>query len=530
VDHALVGGRDLSAAEQRVWDAFSGRSLVDLGHGANDLGNAEKWGADRTVRGEVIASLLLGARRPKAGRVPRVRLAGARIVGPIDVSDGDVSASLLLTGCYLDSAPAFDRATCRQVELDGCVLPGFTGRLLNARGSLRLESCDVRGPVILRNGHIQGSLHFCGSHLDGAGQRDALSAGGLQVDAALYARRVRADGALRLIGGTFNGGVFMEEAQLSCPGRDTITGDFMTVQGRTDLNRTVHEGTLSLRGAHVSSLSLEGTVLRAPGGYALHADHLEVTTYLLGTGGLSADGEVCLNDAHIGTALDLTGASLRNPGGSALAAIGLRADTVMNCCEGFESTGQIQLYHARIGQHLSFERARLSSPGGVAVWAEQLQARELMLQTAQPTDGTIDLRDARVGVLHDDPATWPAVVRLEGLAYDSLDPPLTGSQRLGWLTRDGGGYVPGAYEQLGNMYQRLGDGGQARVIRLAKQRRRRQTLPPAARAWGYLQDWTVGYGYRPGRAAAGLLLLWVIGSLAFTLHHPPPAVGADPHT
>jgi len=166
----------------------------------------------------------------------------------------------------------------------------------------------------------------------------------------------------------------------------------------------------------------------------------------------------------------------------------------------------------------------------VAVWAEQLQARELMLQTAQPADGTIDLRDARIGVLHDDPATWPAAVRLEGLAYDSLDPPLTGSQRLGWLTRDRGGYVPGAYEQLDSMYQRLGDGEQARVIRLAKQRRRRQTLPPATRAWGYLQDWTVGYGYRPGRAAADLMLPWVAGSLAFSLHHPPPAVGADPRT
>jgi len=89
------------------------------------------------VHGEVIAALLLGARRPKAGRVPRVRLAGARIVGPIDVSGG---------------APVFDRATCRQVRLDDCVLPGFTGRLLDARGSLRLESCDVRGPVVLRNG------------------------------------------------------------------------------------------------------------------------------------------------------------------------------------------------------------------------------------------------------------------------------------------------------------------------------------------------------------------------------------------
>jgi len=480
------------------------------------------------VRGEVIAALLLGACRLEKGRVPAVRLSGARIVGPIDVSDGEVIASLELTGCYLECAPAFEGVTCRQVWLEGCELPGFSGRLLHVRGSLAFISCVVRGPVVLMNGQIQGTVHLGGTRLDGAGQI-ALSAGGIQVDAGLFARRLRVEGNVRLIGGTFNGGLFMEKAGFTCPGGDTITGDAMTVRGITDLSHTVHSGTLSLRGAHLGSLSLEGAALVHPGGYALHADHLEVATYVRGTGGLTAEGEVCLNDAHIGTLLDLTGARLHNPGGLALTAIGLRADAVMNCCEGFESSGQVQLYHARIGQHLSFERARLSNPGNVAVWAEQLQARELMLQTAQPADGTIDLRDAQIGVLHDDPAAWPAALRLQGLVYDSLDPPLTGSQRLRWLSLDPG-YIPGAYEQLSGMYRRLGHGEQARAIQLAKQRRRRQALAPASKIWGYLQDWTVGYGYRPARAAAGLLLLWAIGSLAFGLHHPPPAAGADPHT
>jgi hypothetical protein len=201
----------------------------------------------------------------------------------------------------------------------------------------------------------------------------------------------------------------------------------------------------------------------------------------------------------------------------------------MNCGAGFEGSGQIQLYRAQIGQHLSFEGARLSNPGGVAVWAEQLRARELMLRTAQPVEGTIDLRDALVGVLHDDPATWPAGLLLNGLGYEALDPPLTAGQRLDWLSLDPS-YVPGAYEQLSDMYRRLGHGEQAREVQLAKQRRRRRSLPLISRVWGYLQDWTVGYGHRPLRAATGLMLLWAIGSLAFGLHHPPPAAGADPRT
>jgi hypothetical protein len=34
VDYAIVGGWDLSAAEQRLWDAFPDRALADLGKGS----------------------------------------------------------------------------------------------------------------------------------------------------------------------------------------------------------------------------------------------------------------------------------------------------------------------------------------------------------------------------------------------------------------------------------------------------------------------------------------------------------------
>lgn len=36
------------------------------------------------------------------------------------------------------------------------------------------------------------------------------------------------------------------------------------------------------------------------------------------------------------------------------------------------------------------------------------------------------------------------------------------------------------------------------------------------------QDWTVGYGYRPLRAGLWLAALFIIGTTAFTLKHPPP--------
>ena len=62
---------------------------------------------------------------------------------------------------------------------------------------------------------------------------------------------------------------------------------------------------------------------------------------------------------------------------------------------------------------------------------------------------------------------------------------------------------------------------------LAKQRRRRETLPLAAKLWGYVQDWTVAYGYRPGRAAVWMAVLWAASSLAFAHARHPPVKGGE---
>jgi hypothetical protein len=56
-------------------------------------------------------------------------------------------------------------------------------------------------------------------------------------------------------------------------------------------------------------------------------------------------------------------------------------------------------------------------------------------------------------------------------------------------------------------------------VLLAKQRQRRATQPIPLRAWGYIQDWTVGYGYRPFLAGAWLVALLAFGTVIFQ-HHP----------
>jgi hypothetical protein len=60
-------------------------------------------------------------------------------------------------------------------------------------------------------------------------------------------------------------------------------------------------------------------------------------------------------------------------------------------------------------------------------------------------------------------------------------------------------------------------------VLLAKQRHRHNSLALPFRLWGLLQDLTIGYGYRPGRAALWLTALIAVGTISFGLHHPPPA-------
>jgi hypothetical protein len=47
-------------------------------------------------------------------------------------------------------------------------------------------------------------------------------------------------------------------------------------------------------------------------------------------------------------------------------------------------------------------------------------------------------------------------------------------------------------------------------------------MPFAARIWGFVQEWTVGYGYRPLRAGAWLAGLLLAGTAVFGAHHPAP--------
>jgi hypothetical protein len=239
---------------------------------------------------------------------------------------------------------------------------------------------------------------------------------------------------------------------------------------------------------------------------------------------LVVEGGVRLVGARLQGGLFLTGAQLRNPGKVALSAENMTVFGRMACDEGFTAEGHISMPHARVDGELSFAGAMLGDRD-TTLSLTNARVDDLNLRTATPIAGLVDLRHARCGVLRDAPASWPATIALDGLVYDAIDTDDRGldvATRLRWLAREAPGYRPQPYEQLAALYRRLGDDPDARRVLLAKQRRRRRELRPPARILGRLLDWTVGYGYRPWRAALWLAVMLAAGTAVFSAQRPVP--------
>ncbi|TDB80032.1 hypothetical protein [Micromonospora sp. KC721] len=355
--------------------------------------------------------------------------------------------------------------------------------------------------------------------------------------------------ALALVGAEITGTLDLSYAEIPYPvrlSRCDLTDRFELVGARTreiDLagsrlvgiwaDRAVVEGNLRLSdvrcvdGVRLTAARIDGALVldRAElvGAPALDARLLTVGHDIRGDA-LRCTGEVRLNHADIRGSVRLPGATLAEPDGRALAAVGLAAGGTLSCCDGFTADGRITIAFARVGRQVCFEHAHLRG----ALNCRQLQTDELVLATDGPVEGQLDLRHARLGVLRDDPETWPAAVRLNGLVYEAIDSPADVRRRLDWVGRDAGGYAPQAYEQLAATYRRRGEEDDARTVLLRGQRHRRAGQSRSLRLWGLVQDVTVGYGYRPTLAAFWLMALVAVGTAVFTAVPPTPLNPASP--
>jgi hypothetical protein len=291
---------DLTETERRLWDAYPTGTVVDLGDGCPD-------GTDdpaRLVRAEVISALLLGAREGTPGRVPAVRLHGARVTGALNVSGGEVGCELRLRRCVLDETPDFSNARARQMRFGDCTMPGFDGGGLRVDGFFSLSGSRIEGEVRLIRGYVTGGFRLNGVHIHNPGGY-ALFAGGLTVDVGAFIRDSEITGGIRLTGARMTGGLFMEGTRLHDSSGFALDGENMIVQDRMECSAGfVCDGQVRLRGARIDgTLSFDQGVLRAPGKRVLHLSHARVEELIL-IPSEPIQGEVTLGYSRINVILD----------------------------------------------------------------------------------------------------------------------------------------------------------------------------------------------------------------------------------
>ena len=467
-----VDTRTLSTAERALWDAFPRGEIVDLS-------GRPRVGA-RTIRAEVITALLLGAVPADAGRIAAVRLTGARITGTLDLGHGVITVPVRLRRCEVTNVIDLTGVKARDLDLSGSQLAGLTAPLAVIDGNLDLSGCECAAAVALSGAHVTGALD-------------------------------------------------VQDARLTRPGAVAFLGNRLSIDDDLVALRATVDGEFRLAGSRVGgSVLLDGATLRNEGGYALHAPNMSVGARFLARDGFSALGKVQLAGLRVDGDLNFRNALLRNPGGDALLGYGIQTGASLALTEGFHAEGAVRLSRAKIGGAIFLEEACLDNPGGDAIRCRNTQAQTLHLGAGLEASGIADFRNSQFANIRDEDAHWPRRLRLTGLGYGELVPPLSAALRVQWLRRDVDGYVPRNYETLAAMYRNAGDDSGARQVLLAREREHRAHLPWYGRAWSWLQEVTVGYGYRPLRAAAWLLAFLAAGTLAFGLHHPPPLAGV-PH-
>ncbi|MDQ0990348.1 oxidoreductase [Streptomyces sp. V3I7] len=389
--------------------------------------------------------------------------------------------------------------------------PALTGRV----AALKLVGVRITGVLALAGGTVTPYLELHDCRFDQEVRLPEARFTTLRLVNCsvprLEAARVQTEGDLHLPRCRFRYGIRLTDAHIGTDlllnqavvhhdrsGR-SISADGVSVGQDLQAELLESHGELRLRGAKVGvSLSLRGARLINPRArFALNAPQLTVERSLY------------LTPAGVGSPL-LSGAT---------PARGTRI-------QRFECQGGIRLDDGRFGDAVDLERARLTLTDDQELSLRRVQTPELRFLGDRPQRGRVVLSGARIVTLVDRAGSWPGPggLQMGGFAYESLVPrgPFPLDRRLEWVAAATAEYHPEPYERLAGVLRGAGEDEDAREVLLAKQRRRRETLPLAAKLWGYAQDWTVAYGYRPGRAAVWMAVLWAAGTLAFTHTTPAP--------
>ncbi|MER7181355.1 oxidoreductase [Streptomyces hyaluromycini] len=272
---------ELTSPERELWNAFPAGRAVDLRAGApgdDQVAEGGQWGPERTVRAPVIAALMLGSHSGQPGAVPCLRLAGARIVGPLDLAGAQLAYALWLEECWFEEAVNLLGATTRTLVFKGCQVPGIEAGATRVEGNFDLGRSVIESgapshfhhritALSLTNARVTGGVILNKAELNAPGGW-ALAAGGLVMEGGFFCRPgFVARGEVRFPGAQLPGGLYMDGARLEEPSPRGLALNLENSAASTVVlsDGFVANGTVGLRGARISAgLSFAGAVLNGP--------------------------------------------------------------------------------------------------------------------------------------------------------------------------------------------------------------------------------------------------------------------------
>lgn len=362
-----------------------------------------------------------------------------------------------------------------------------------------LRRCSITEGIILPGAEIKAL------HLDGSITGPILADYAKFTDSVQMRNGFEARGEVRLLGAKIGGDLDCGTARFVNSGAVALDGNGIVVGGSIRLNSGFFaDGEVWFNGASIGrNFDCDTASFRNPDGYSLNLDSVRVAGGILMRNGCSFEGEVRLVAASVGSNFECDHSTFNNPSGISLNCDRLNVNGSIFFRRGFKSNGVTCLTSARVSASL------------------------VIREIGEPEKLYLDLRDANVGILSDDPTSWPSVGKLFlfGLTYESLADEATHDaiQRIDWLHRQPQDkFSSQPYEQLARIFHTEGNEDGAIQVMIAKNREREHHL--GAEQWGsipYILHWLNGkfidYGYRPWKPLPLVIMLLLLGSVVFKI-------------
>lgn len=368
-----------------------------------------------------------------------------------------------------------------------------------------------------------------------------MSIAGMRVEHDINVSYSEIVGKVRATGSHIKGSFVIAKSTLTSSDGVALFGKLLRIGGNLVANNgfTCSGGGVDIEGAEIEgNVNLVGATIRTEKGFALNLDHAVIKLGVhaedlrttgsvslhhatiscqisLGRGRIETSDEYAIRADHV----IIRGSMLLNGGRWRGASLRLRGTRILGDVDlrGATADHTVDFTSSTIGQTVNLQGAVLAAKEGDALIASNARISQLQFQLRENPVRPVNLRNAQLEILADTKNTWPPAgsINLEGCRYRQLDSDLTNAERLHWLSDATPNFSPQPYEQLAEMYKARGNADEERKVRLQAIQRMYAARGSWQRAWGFLQNATVGYGYRPSRALLAVAVLWVGGALWF---------------